>query len=101
MWSLTFVIFGGVYPVILVPFILLFYFVSQKYLNELSRSFKPITVCYLHAVTVCVFLPLLSVSIIQFDFNFCPEGGKATCPARCPDSSAVSVPVQRQSGTAH
>jgi len=38
----------------LVPFILLFYFVSQKHINKLSFTVKQISVCYIHAVTVAV-----------------------------------------------
>jgi len=55
-------------------FILLFYFVSQKYTNKLSCVVKQISVCYIHAVTVAVFVLVLSVYINKVYHNFSPDG---------------------------
>ena len=119
-------------------FLLLFYFVSQKFINELSCIIKQISVSYIHGVKVGVFV--LFVFLVnynkQFYFIFGPGGRKVTWPAawptvllsqflytdshstpslyrlfcclssctptvtahrHCTDSSAVSVPVHRQS----
>jgi len=69
----------------LVPFILLFYFVSQKHINKLSCTVKQISVCYIHAVTVAVLYCCCTLNYINiFYYNFAPDGWKVTWPAVWP-----------------